>query len=299
MTPAADPFATAATGVVAATVLLVTVLRLVLSRRDPTMDAHARRTADDLGLPLDDAMRAALAGRLAVRERWGAVGAFVVGGATAVAVLTAAPGDLVLGQPTMRDLAVALGYLVGQALGLGGLAWRESRRPVAQGPRVARTAVPTVADYVPSWERRAARGIVLGGALILVAVAATGDPGLPAASVAVGVGLPVLLLVAVELGARRFVAARQVAGSPLELAWDDALRARTVRDLVGMVAGTGAYAPMLVAAGGEAPGTPLAALLLVPVLLWGTVLLLSGVRGARSHFRRRLWAGQPVAGEVR
>lgn len=51
--------ATATTLLVAVPVLVVTVIRMALSGRAPTMRAHARRSADDVGLPRDDATRSA------------------------------------------------------------------------------------------------------------------------------------------------------------------------------------------------------------------------------------------------
>ena len=133
------------------------------------------RTVD---LGLDDAVEARLTARLARRERAGALGGLVLGLAVAAVVASTsdpAPDDF------YRIAMVLLALVVGHAFGHGVVAWRESARRPADGPRLARAAVPTHGDFVARHERvgswvTAALAAGLGAAF-LDATGPTRSPG--------------------------------------------------------------------------------------------------------------------------
>jgi hypothetical protein len=96
-----------------------------------------------------------------------------------------------------------------------------------------------------------------------------------------------------------------VAASQSELAWDDALRARTLRDMVTVPLVTGYFALAALIGGvgeGLEGGWPANAAVgwvsgaFLVLLLGGFVMLVvSLVIGPERHFRRRLWPDLPTS----
>jgi hypothetical protein len=205
-----------------------------------------------------------------------------------------------------------LGFLAGHAVAVGAAAWVESRhRPDQHGTRVARASAPVIEDYVPRLERRGAWLLAAGSAVAGVALLVARTAGSAAAArvplvlLVLAVLVPPSLVAAAEIVGRRLVDLPQSAASTLELAWDDALRARTVRDLVSVPLVVGTYLPMMVVGGALArpAGPPTyslewSVLVLAPLVVG---LILAQVRRPGRHYRRRLWAssGPLVAGVVR
>jgi hypothetical protein len=112
-------------------------------------------------------------------------------------------------------------------------------------------------------------------------------------------------VVAAEIVGRRLLDLPQYATSTLELAWDDALRARTLRDLVSVPLLVGTYLPMVALLGAWlTPGGQAAfsvgwsSVMLAPLVVGVAV---AQVRRPERHYRRRLWAGDGplVGGAVR
>ena len=117
--------------------------------------------------------------------------------------------------------------------------------------------------------------------------------------------MPPVTVAADEVLARRLLARPQVAASQTELAWDDALRARTLRDMVGvplmtgylaLVALVGALADGLAGVWAGNPsrtvgqrGVPRAP------ARWAAMVVVSQVIGPERHFRRRLWPDVPTS----
>lgn len=257
-----------------------------------------RRAALQVDLPLDDATEPVVVARFRRRERWAGTGA-LLGGLLPLLVLPSGDdGTPLLGSAggDLRGYAVLLGFVAGTAAGLGLLAWRETSSAVDdQGPRVARASVPVVEDYVAPHERRGA-WVLAGVAVAVTTSAALRDgPGLPGALVALGVGAPLAAVAATELLLGRLVRGRQAAPTPLGLAWDDVLRARTARDLVAVPLTASAYLLLVIASRAEQVGgigEGLVLVLLVGMLVATGVSMLLDPRG---HVRRRLWPQPPAA----
>lgn len=271
---------------------LVTLVAAIASLVRTRPHAAARLTHDfarkvDLGL--DGATEPAVTARLVRRERAGAAGAVVVG---VLAAAIAARADATAWESS-RLFAVFIGYLAGHATGYGVVAWRESARPgPGDGPRLARASVPTHGDYVARHERVGAwvtAGLsVLAGAAFLIADGAGLLSGVvPAGLAVVAIVVPPAAVAVDELLARRLLDRPQPAASLSELAWDDALRARTLRDMVTVPLVTGYFA-VVTLSGGLAPAAAGPAFL---VLVAGGLVMavVSVVIGPERHFRRRLW----------
>ncbi|WP_024285772.1 hypothetical protein [Cellulomonas sp. KRMCY2] len=263
--------------------------------------AHA--CARKIDLALDDRTELAVAARLALRERVGAVGALV--GCWIVAGWLYLGTD-VLDRSPYLPMVVVLGFFGGHAAGYGGVAWYESTRPVSSGAaRIARASTPTHGDYVARHERYGA-WVVAGGSvllgLVVVVVDRTGQvdlDALPWSLVTLSIVGPPVTVVVYELLAGRLLRQRQVATTQLELAWDDALRARTLRDMVTVSLVVGCYAPLaLIGTVGDQleggwPANPAVgvAAALFPLVTVGLVAMatISYALNPARHFRRRLW----------
>ncbi|SFE74187.1 hypothetical protein SAMN04488035_0350 [Flavimobilis marinus] len=266
--------------------------------------AHAFARRVDLALTDDVAPR--VVDRLAARDRASGVGALV---AVAFGGLWAA-----LTEPaeTVGGIVVALAFFLGYAAGSALYGWYESTRPVPAGPRIARATTPTHADYIDPVERLGLRigaflaPLLIGGLALVDALSdAIAFGPFPVGAAVVAVVCPVVANVAEALGARLVLARPQVAATPHELAWDDALRARTLRDSITAPLIVTLYAPLfylgVVDAGLEGgwPANPAVGVvsgvfgtyILVLVLL----TLLALARRPERHFRRRLWPTAPQA----
>ncbi|WNB86270.1 hypothetical protein [Cellulomonas sp. ATA003] len=204
----------------------------------------------------------------------------------------------------MGGLVALVVAAVGQALGQGVAAWREVARPSGPGARIARASTPVHSDYVARHERWGAW--VLAGAALAAAVVIAAAPGsgfdvgpLPWALVVATAVVPGPVMAVYEVAAARLLDRPQVATTTLELAWDDALRASTLRDMLGAALAIGLALPVallsVVSDGlvGGWPGNPAVGLVggIVAVILGGGMLmvLVSAILEPHRHFRRRLW----------
>jgi hypothetical protein len=129
-------------------------------------------------------------------------------------------------------------------LALGALADVITRPgPPPGSPRVAHAASTRLRDYVPAWLVGVAAGAAAAAPLLALLWVLTPRTGAARDGIT-GAGVAWLVLaagagLAVSLGlARAVVRRRQPAGSPAELAIDDALRAQAVRDVLQVTAVT-------------------------------------------------------------
>lgn len=280
---------------------LVILYRTKRPERAVTVAHDFARKVD---LALEGVAEHAVARRLGQRERAGAwIGLVGVVLAAAWSLLTPS------GPTSFAGLGIAVAYFAGHALGHGIVAWREtSRATPAEGPRIARASTPMHTDYVARHERWG--GWVLAGATVAIAVGlvvvdATGVAlgELPVALlVATGV-VPVLVMAGYEVAAARLLCRRQVAATTLDLAWDDALRARTLRDMLTAALMVGTCLPVALLAvvqdraadvWPDEPGWGIAVgVLFVLLVLVGVLGVVSLALRPERHFRARLWP-QPV-----
>lgn len=256
------------------------------------------RTAKSFDLPVTRATAPGLMVRLARRERVGLLGA---AGASAVVLPI---WNHWFFQPVLRQpqpvslvlmLTPTLTLVLGRLLALTGLmAWDTVRGARAPGVRVARAFVPRVVDYVRPrevWEARLTATVLMPLAALSSWLA---DKRLDGRrmhnwpSLVAPVVLVLALLALAEVASRRLVQLAQPAGTLEELAWNDALRAKHLRDLYLTV---------------TAPGLWFSVLLLADLPINGGALYLGGwaLFGATclgkpgSYYRRRLWPASQVA----
>lgn len=282
-------------------VLLITLVQLAPYVRARDRLAAADRLARSVDLGLDPAVADVVAARLVRRERAGALGGLAVGLPVAWWASWALGSD----AAATGALLVFVGLFAGRAIGCALVSWVESARRGAGGARVARASTPVHGDYVARLERwgswgMAAIAVALGlGLLVLDRVGVVELAGVPAALVVLCVVAPPAAVLLDEVAARWLLSRPQVARSQVELAWDDALRARTLRDMVTVTILVAAYAPIgLLAAVGDSleggwPANPAVGvvdgLLLVLLAALGVLGLTSIAVRPQRHFRRALW----------
>lgn len=288
--------------VLSVALLLAAAWLLVEYLRPRTRVAAAHRFARKVDLALEPGLELLVARRLARREISGAATASVL----LVAVVALLATTTSWFDRSITLLLLPLTFFGGHALGVAAAAWWEAAHaPVPGGPRVARATTPRHRDYVPRHERYGAWGLALA-APVLVAAALVAQAlgvgeldGLPVAGLVALAVAPAVVVLVDEVAAARLLGRGQRAATTLDLAWDDALRALTLRDLVTVALVTGLYAVMTVltlvgdAADGGWPENPvtgavagLGAVAVLGALLMAAVSL--GLRPER-HFRTRLW----------
>jgi hypothetical protein len=206
--------------------LLIGWLRGTLGGRGLQRRA-AERFGRRAGLPVGDPPDRGLVRRVVRRQR------FVLGGAAAGIVAGSSMDALWLG-----------GLYCG--LAVGAVADRLTQPAAAPGtPRVAHATSIRVTDYVPSWllaaVAAAAAAVPTLAVLWVIAPRTERNLGNPELRGGVVLGLVLLALAALVASlwlARLIVGRRATAGSPTELAVDDALRAQAVRDALHLSAAT-------------------------------------------------------------
>ncbi|GAA1625176.1 hypothetical protein [Georgenia ruanii] len=269
----------------------------------------AHRVARKVDLALDPPVGAVVVRRLAHRE----LVASATGTAAGLATLLAVAPLGTAGEPGQYDLMwVLVAVLGGRALGAAAAAvYGTLGRAPRAAVRIARASTPAHRDYVPPMERVGAwvaAGVAATLSLALVVLDATGavdlgDPP-PLAFVLAAVA-PAAVAALDEALARRVLARPQRAETTLELAWDDALRARALRDMVTVPLTIGVVAPLVllgvVGAGLEGgwPANPAVGLVagLVAAVLFGVLVVVlvaatvSAAQRPERYFRQRLWGG--------
>ena len=255
------------------------------------------KTARELDLAIDEATAPLVTQRLVARERVGAVGTLVIESIVAPIYAVWAVHALNSHKPpaftplflVIPWAAVVFGQIAARA---GLMVYEVARRRRVVGPRVARAQAPGLTDYVRPLELWITRLVVLALApattvLLIVTMRGTRDGHFISAPLMVaGVLFALAILTAVELAARRLLALGQPASSMVELAWDDALRSRQLRELYLSAAGVGLLVALYSVIALNLPDWT------QPILMYGTpaVIGLTYFYGKpAAHYRRRLW----------
>lgn len=286
--------------------VLVVVLRTVRTRpavQRAAFDRFARR----VDLPVTAALRpraeAALRDRNLAVDLGSATGVLILAAAAWVAggVDVATIGDDA--STSMWPIIVVGAAIAGAATGAAISGSRQARRRApGQGPRLARVSAPTYGDYVAPLELWGGRLIAATPAMMVVVglgVAAVTDalaPGeLLTAPVALAAVVPLVALVAAEVTGRRLLELPRAAGTDLELAWHDAIRAQLLRDIVTAPLAIGVYGSFgaLVAASGSVQDRVIANGLVGLIGLGAIAVVAVAVASTfdrpQRYFRRRLW----------
>jgi hypothetical protein len=281
-----------------------------LTRQDKekVLDQQARQ----VNLALTPEVRPLVIERIVARERAHLVGtiAGIVVGFVLILVLPTTvrrhlATDLLFFPPPL--LFAVFGLILGVTVAPVATAAMSLRR--RNGTRIARAITPSIDDYVPRseiWPAAAAAACV--AVTLSVGVALVGSHGstdrgpllLSHGAMFGYVALAALLIG--KLLSRRILQTGQVAASGQELAWDDALRASTLRDLSSRPQLLAAIAQIQLAQSiGDRLDLPALASLTIEMGILGSALvfLLLGLAGQATtpsqHYWRRLWA-QPSTG---
>lgn len=278
--------------VVAGVVVLIAILAVVgRSRGERELMALAER----VHLPVPEHLEAELLRHVMRRGRAATAGFAAAFVAVFVPFALLQPDADVLRGSVLVVVAFACATAAGAAAAL-----LDRRRGSFGSPSVGRLRGPRLADLVPP-------GLIIVVSLMVV-VALVGAAAMPLLPDAVVAEIPpgsgalaivaALALLAWAVAARALAHRRPIAGDTATLAWSDALRAESVRDLLLLPAYAAAYSlvgtafAVLAAAfpAGSRAGDIVGVIpLLVPVLLIiGVVALLYSDATAR-HYQRRLW----------
>ncbi|MET4001677.1 MULTISPECIES: hypothetical protein [Arthrobacter] len=269
--------------------------------------SQMQRFWDRVGLPMGtDEINTSVARRLHRSDtaQWlgGLAGTLV---AATVLLLTPTPGPIF----GFSWLVVLPAFIIGMSTFDVALALRDSLFTKREdSPRMARAAAVDAADYMSPW-RRATAPLLLALAVALdVTVLAMGAAGkVNGGAFLQSMALPFLVLALVvatgsKLVSQRMLQQPQPVSDPLELAWDDALRADTFRKLGQLSAGLAWLA--LAAAGlglAEAIDPSHTSSLWSPygelAISWGfiAIVMFFGYGGAYNYFRHRLWTNTAFA----
>jgi hypothetical protein len=244
---------------------------------------NLRRFSRHVPLPLTDAAAATISRRLrreTVGAALGCVPALLVAFALAIwspELLNSASGSTII---PLMIAGAALGIAIASTTSLG--------VPNPDAPRVARTTVPQITDYISAGWIVASSALCVPGLLFaaLSLPSAQSDTPLVLTTIAI-VGAGILTLALCVALSRHLLTAPQPAYDSLELAWDDAVRAHAFRSLwtaplaMGLIA---AYlAISLSLPGAQSPP------ILEFILAITVVQALLQLSRPGKRFRQRLW----------
>jgi len=273
----------------AAIVIVVLGIALIVSTfLARSRAARADGFARSVGLDLPASLRAAVTERVALRHRGGAIG-MIVGIATSVFVLSIYPSS---DQSFAAPFVLVGGAFAGLAIGVAITSARAAAPLDPTAVKYARTSAVSLSDYVAPLERTGARIVV--GLAVAVAIASV-IVGVPLGGILVTLtALAAGALAFFEVAGRRIVDRSQPAGSPAELAWDDAVRASVLRDIVTAPITLGAYAVVVSAAAlveRLLQGNDFAngAIVLAAVIAAVTLATVAITSRPQRYFLRRLW----------
>jgi len=185
------------------------------------------------------------------------------------------------------------------------------------GDRYARSGAVEVSDYLAPIDLVGARIAVAVGLVALVAWFVLVGSGVVTPDALISVGVVVIALAVVSLGVfelatRRIIERGQPVASPTELAWDDALRAMSMRSIAGAPLSLGVWGALALSidlaeltyadpsAGTGAFIVVVAAGILVFVGIFAAAVVSIATK-PQQHYLRRLWpevAAAPIAKAV-
>jgi len=279
---------------VAALAAVVFSIPLVFTVSRGSRERSVTRLGTAVGLQVPASLTDQLAARNADRTRAASVGALL---GTAVVIVAILAGIVPTSDDSAGDLWMLLGGTV-TGLAIGATIAALSTKPVVpEGERYARSGAVGLDDYLAPVDLAGSRiaSAVSAAILVLAAVLlATGlipvTPALIVGAIVIVVGLAGLVMF--EIVARRILDRALPVGSPAELAWNDALRARSMRDSasVPLCLGTWGSLAVLLAIGATSSLTVVAGI--AAVLVFIAILAAAAVSIAtrpQQHFLRRLW----------
>ncbi|WP_146069900.1 hypothetical protein [Cryobacterium sp. M15] len=294
--------------ILAALVLAGLGIRIIHSARAEPRRRMLQAYSRQVGLALVPEIVPELSGRIHRRERAGVLGS-MVGLVLSVAALVVTDGNQNLGN----GFLIVVAMTVGSTVALIGDDSRSAFAPVAEAPRLARSAFPGLTDYVTRLHRAFSLGLLglatLSYIAVLGVIAINPDRVFDDVSVRTilwPAGLLLALATAASLvtwaAANALLGRGQPADTYIQLAWSDAFRSTTLRSLIeipGIIAATSScvlFLSLSEAISLPVPGsideilagsfTIMGPVLIVVLVSWS---LTSMRNRSTMHFLRRLW----------
>jgi len=275
-------------GILAVFVIAVAIgYRVSAGSRGPT---RASKLAKRLGLPLDAEIMTLI--RPIWRRQVGSAGIGGVAGGLVGAAIEIALGGT---DEPVDSYWVLGGLLAGGAIGtsISALAGEFRRNP--SSTRIARSSAVAMRDFVPTSQLNSARVLVGLTTTSTVLNLLFGDHESWSARTVATRALPlamtilsVALLLLFEVSGRRVVQRSRPAGSELELAWDDGLRASALQQMIAAPTYLAIY-PVFVTMGvWNLTGWQIAFQVVIYVA-YLVALIMMLLTAPEQQFRRRLW----------
>jgi len=278
-----------------ALVLIVAVIVILV-----TGAGSVRSLGRAVGLGVPEHLEARLASRIR-----GSRLAFALGSAAGLVITTTV---LVLnGAPSNDENPALIWLLVGGVVAGGSLAsaiYALTAKPVLpEGERVARSGAVSLNDYLDPVDLIGAR-VAVGAGILALGVALWLAPAAVSPAAILIVVLAAVSLVFFEIAIRRILDRPQPAGSTSELAWDDALRGLSMRNIASAPMSFGVWGGLAVLLNVWIDGAfPLASgfaggAALVLFLATFAAAAWSIATKPPQRYLRRLWPDVAAAGSV-
>ena len=287
----AQVFALVFVGVLSA----LAVVALLLASRRSWQERSLMYLAQQVNLAVPEQLEDELLRLAARRERAAAIGVIAILISVFLPLVLLLPEvDLLQGSAPIV-LVFASGFVAAAVTALV-----DRRRGTFGSPSVGRLVGPSVGDLVPvGLVSTAAVVVIVGATLAVVATLLPGDALADAPPASAPLALVGVVAFAVWVWAARTIAHRRpITGDTTTLAWSDALRAQSIRDLlllpvfasVFSLIGTVPAALRAVAADdGAARDIAHSTTFLVPVGIMITMVAIEASRWTGRHYQRRLW----------
>lgn len=277
--------------------LLLLILSLSFTRWFTERAAY--KFATSVGIGLTDDLLPAVRARLALQQRGTALGGLLGLGTAALLVLN----ETELARSTFGSLTFAGIAIAGMSVGNALTAVRPDSRGDADQPRLARAGAVSLADYIAPLEHSGAfAAVALSVSTMFIFIIGSSvmhpAPLLWRSGPLILAALSAASLIVFEVAGRRILRRGQPAGSPTELAWNDALRAQRLRSLISAPLVLGAYGTFaslsatstaFTLIGGRPFAVGFATANLAFTVIAVVVLIMLWITKPQRFFLRRLW----------
>jgi len=284
--------------VVSGAFALLLIVLVLASRRRSSQESGLMRLAHQVNLAVPERLEGELLRLVARRGRAG-----IIGWSTAFFAVFLPLSLLLPDVNLLQGLAPAVIGLAGGSVAAATTALVDRRRGTFGSPSVGRLGGPSVGDLVPVGLVSTATSIIIVAATFAVmATLLPGDAladGPPASAALAIVG--VATFAAWWWAARAIAHRRPITGDATTLAWSDALRAESIRDLLLLPAAAamfsliGTVPAVLVALAalaiddGVARDIARSTTFLVPVGIMIAIVAMQASKWTSRHYQRRLW----------
>ncbi|MGV8885720.1 MAG: hypothetical protein ACOH1T_09075 [Microbacteriaceae bacterium] len=295
---------------IAGFLILASIAIIALTFLPSYRRATVRAMARSVGLAIPAGKQAAFEAASAARIRASVTGA-LIGSSLVLALLAlnVIPANASSSFGGVAEIWFLVGgFYVGMSFG-STIRALVSRNPTPAGERYARPGAVDLHDYIAPIDVLGGRVAVAAGIGVLaLASFFSAMNGSSAVSPLLSVGgivvmLGVVSLAVFEVSSRRILERAQPAASPEDLAWNDAIRAMTVREIMTAPLSLGVWGSLAIALN-VSDGTSRVGSIVLSIL---AALIAAGLLAAavystatkpQQHYLRRLWPDVAARGEA-